>query len=172
MAKAKKKAASSGILPGDPERREGERSEPDRNGGFPGASRPEAAPLPDPEVPAKAARRRFAAEYKLRILQEVDACREPGEIGALLRREGLYSSHLCAWRRQRDEGLLHGLSPKRRGPKAAARNPLSRKLAELERENERLRQRLEQAEAIIEVQKKVSDLLGSPKADPGSNEKS
>ncbi len=169
MGKAKKKAASSGILPGDPERREGERSEPDRNGGSPEGTGSDVAP--DPEVPEKAARRRYPAEYKLRILQEADACRELGEIGALLRREGLYSSLLSAWRQQRADGALQGLSPKRRGPKGT-RNPLSRKLAELERENDRLRERLEQAEAIIEVQKKVSDLLGRPKADPGSDEKS
>ena len=116
-------------------------------------------PTPDPEVPSKATRRRFTAEYKLRVLKEADSC-EPGsgEIGALLRREGLYSSHLTTWRRQRESGELEGLSPRKRGRKPA--NPLQRRVAELEREKEQLEQRLEQAETIIEVQKKLSKLLG------------
>lgn len=114
---------------------------------------------PDPEVPSKAVRRRFTAEYKLRVLKEADSC-EPGsgEMGALLRREGLYSSHLTTWRRQRESGELEGLSPRKRGRKPA--NPLQRRVAELEREKEQLERRLEQAETIIEVQKKLSKLLG------------
>ena len=108
----------------------------------------------------KARRRRFSATYKLEILQEADACSEPGEIGALLRREGLYSSHLSKWRQQREEGALEGLKPKKRGRKARPRNPLTRRVAELERDNERLRRKLEQAETIIEVQKKLSRILG------------
>jgi transposase-like protein len=144
----------------------GERSEPERNEGSPGA------PPLDPEVPEKPVRRNFTAEYKLRVLQEADTCREPGEIGALLRREGLYSSHLSAWRQQRAEGALQGLSGKRRGRKAAPKNPLARRVAELQRENAELRRRLGQAEAIIEVQKKVSDLLGLPRGEPESDGKS
>jgi transposase-like protein len=116
----------------------------------------------DPEVSEKAKRRRFSAEYKLRILQEADACTEPGEIGALLRREGLYSSHLGVWRRQREEGTIQGLTPRKRGRKTQPKNPLSKKVTELERENARLKQRLKQAETIIDVQKKVSQILGIP----------
>ena len=111
---------------------------------------------PDPEVVPKAKRRRFSAEYKLRILREADACDKPGEIGALLRREGLYSSLLSDWRRQRDDGALAGLSAKKRGPKPT---PEARRVADLERENARLRHRLEQAETIVEVQKKLAALL-------------
>lgn len=117
--------------------------------------------MPDPEVPAKASRRRFTAEYKARILAEADACTPgSGELGALLRREGLYSSNLYTWRRQRDEGALEGLKPKKRGRKPTPRHPLEDKVARLERENARLQQRLKQAETIIDVQKKVSELLG------------
>ena len=111
---------------------------------------------PDPEVVPKAKRRRFSAEYKLRILRAVDACSQPGEIGSLLRREGLYSSYLSKWRRQREAGQSAGLSPRKRGRKPA---PEARRLAELERETECLRQPLEQAETIIAVQKKLARLL-------------
>lgn len=110
----------------------------------------------DPEVVPKAKRRTFSAEYKLQILREADGCSESGEIGALLRREGLYSSHLSDWRRQREAGSLAGLGAKKRGRKAT---PDKRRITELERENERLRQRLEQAETIMEVQKKLSGIL-------------
>ncbi len=115
---------------------------------------------PDPEVPEKARRRRFSGAYKLRILQAVGVCSEPGEIGALLRREGLYSSHLSKWRRQRDAGALEGLRPQKRGRKARPVDPQAKRVAQLERENERLRRKLEQAETIIEVQKKLSRILG------------
>ena len=126
------------------------------------ASRPaRTASDPDPEVPAKARRRRFTAKYKLAIVEEAEASTKPGEIGALLRREGLYSSHLSKWRRQRDEGALAGLTPKKRGRKRRKVSAEARRVAELERENARLRQKLEQAETIIEVQKKLSQLLGS-----------
>jgi transposase-like protein len=111
---------------------------------------------PDSEVVPKARRRKFSAEYKLRILREADACNRPGEIGALLRREGLYSSLLSDWRRQRDAGALARLSGKKRGRKPTAE---ARRVAELERENERLRHRLGQAETIIAVQKKLAQLL-------------
>jgi transposase len=116
--------------------------------------------VPDPEVVPQAKRRRFSAEYKLRILEEVDACHEPGQIGALLRREGLYSSHLTTWRRQRAEGQLAGLSPKKRGRKSSVDEALVNELDALKRENECLENRLQQAETIIEVQKKLSGLLG------------
>ena len=114
--------------------------------------------IPDPEVVPKAKRRQFTAEYKLRIVQEADACTEPGQIGSLLRREGLYSSYLSAWRRQQEEGQLQALSSKKRGRKG--QDPSVEELAQLQRENERLRARLEQAEIIIDVQKKLSKLLG------------
>jgi len=117
---------------------------------------------PDPEVPENKPRRRFTAKYKLQILEEADACTEPGQIGALLRREGLYSSNLTTWRRQRDEGQLQGLSPKKRGRKAKAVNPLAQRVAELERETQQLRNKLKKAEIIIEVQKKISEILGIP----------
>jgi len=120
-----------------------------------------AAP-PDPEVPAKPARRRFTADYKLRILRLADACTEPGSLGALLRREGLYSSNLTAWRRQRDAGTLSALTPQKRGRKEKGRDPLLLENTKLRKENERLTSRLRQAEIIIDVQKKVSQMLGVP----------
>jgi transposase-like protein len=122
--------------------------------------------IPNPEVPEKPVRRRFTAEYKLRILAEADACSEPGMLGELLRREGLYSSHLTTWRRQRDEGVLAGLTPKRRGRKAKPKNPLADEVARLERENQRLKEQLRQAELIIDVQKKVSEMLNIPLKTP------
>jgi transposase len=112
------------------------------------------------EVVAKAERRRFRAEYKLRVLQEADRCRQPGEIGALLRREGLYWSNLITWRKQRQSGELAGLRGKRRGPERREKNPLVERLRELERENARLKRRAERAEGIVELQKKVSEILG------------
>jgi transposase len=115
--------------------------------------------LPDPEVVVKAQRRRFTAEYKQRILQEADACMQHGEVGALLRREGLYSSHLTTWRHQRQRGALQGLTPAKRGRKA---DPLTAENARLQRETERLKAQLARAELIIDVQKKVSQLLGLP----------
>jgi transposase-like protein len=120
---------------------------------------------PDPEVMEKKPRRIFTGAYKLRILEEADACTKPGEIGALLRREGLYSSHLTTWRRQRDEGLLDALSPKKRGCKPAPVNPLARRVAELERENQKLRDRIKKAQTIIEVQKNFGT-HGDPPIDP------
>ena len=114
------------------------------------------------EVVAKAARRRFTAAEKLRVLREADACTKPGELSALLRREGLYSSHLSAWREARHRGELAGLAPRARGPKPKAVDPRDRKLTEQAREIARLQARLERAEGLIEVQKKVSQLLGIP----------
>ncbi len=114
------------------------------------------------EVMAKATRRRFSAEYKLKILREAEACTQPGELGALLRREGLYSSNLTTWRAQRERGELLGLTPKRRGPAPKAKNPWAPKMAALEREMNRLKARAERAEALVELQKKVAELLGTP----------
>jgi transposase len=113
--------------------------------------------MPETEVVEKAKRRQYTAEYKLRILQEVEACKEKGEIGALLRREGLYSSLIYKWREQRNRGSLEGLAAHKRGPKADVR---AVEFARLKRENERLRKRLERAELIIDVQKKVAQMLG------------
>lgn len=113
--------------------------------------------MPRTEVVAKAKRRQYTAEYKLRILREVDACQGYGEIGALLRREGVYSSSLTNWRRQRERGELDGLSPQKRGPKP---DPQAVELVRLKREVERLRERLRKAEMIIDVQKKVAQMLG------------
>lgn len=113
--------------------------------------------MPETEVVEKAKRQQYTAEYKLRILREVDTCRASGEIGALLRREGLYSSYLTTWRRQRERGELDRLSPQKRGPKT---DPQVVELAKLQRENAGLRERLRKAELVIEVQKKVSQILG------------
>jgi transposase-like protein len=113
--------------------------------------------MPNTEVVAKANRRQYTAEYKLRILRELDGSQGSGETGALLRREGLYSSHLTHWRRQRERGELAGLAPHKRGPKP---DPQAVELARLQGENERLREQLRKAELIIDVQKKVAQLLG------------
>ena len=123
----------------------------------------------DPEVPEKKPRRRFTAQYKLRIVEEADMLKESGQIGALLRREGLYSSNLTTWRRQRDEGQLQALSPKKRGRKAQQKNPLAERVARLEKENRRLQDQLKQAKTIIEVQKKISEILGIPQSDLDDN---
>jgi transposase len=125
---------------------------------------------PDPEVVEKQARRRFTAQYKLRILEEADACTEPGQIGVLLRREGLYSSNLTTWRKQRDEGQLQALAPKKRGRKRKPKNPLADRVAQLERKNRRLEHELKQARTIIDVQKKISDILGIPQPDTDLDE--
>ena len=117
---------------------------------------------PAPEVTETKPRRKFTAKYKLDILKKADACTQPGQMGALLRREGLYSSNLTTWRKQRDKGLLDALSPQKRGRKKIERNPLSQEVARLQRENERLKKKLKQAETIIEVQKKISEILGIP----------
>ncbi len=112
------------------------------------------------EVTAKPTRRRYTAEYKLRILREADAFCGGGEVGGLLRREGLYFSKLTVWRKQRERGKLQGLLQKKRGPLPRERNPLAAKVASLERENVRLRVRAEQAEGLVELQKKASEILG------------
>ena len=113
-----------------------------------------------PEVIEKASRRRFTAEYKARILDEADRCTEPGQVGELLRREGLYSSHLTNWRRQREAGL----APKQRGRKPKSNKKERQEMDRLRRENKRLAERLRQAETIIDVQKKVCEMLGIPTA--------
>jgi len=127
--------------------------------------------IPDPAVLEKPVRRRFTAEYKLRILHEADRSTVSGQLGALLRREGLYSSLLSTWRRQRDEGTLAGLTPKRRGRKANPDAPVIAENDRLRRENQRLAAKLRQAETIIEVQKKLSEILGIPLPPPDSNER-
>jgi transposase-like protein len=149
----------------DSERRGAERSEAPRSGE---ASKIERDLAPDPQVTAKPTRRRFTSEFKLQVLREADQC-GPGELGALLRRHGLYSSHLSVWRRERDLGARERLS-KKRGRKAAERNPLSPRIAQLERENRRLQARLKKAELILEIQKKAAALLGIPLNHPESGD--
>ncbi len=139
-----------------------------RRNGRPLVSAPAAAP--DPEVVAKPTRRRFTAEYKLRILREAESLREPGAIGALLRREGLYSTHLSAWRRQRERGALEALRTRRRGRKPDPTREWRERLAQLEAEKARLEERLRQAEAIITAQKKLSEILGLPLTTPAQRE--
>ena len=116
--------------------------------------------LTEVEVLAKAERRRFTAEYKVKVLRETDRCKQPGEIGALLRQEGLYWSNLTTWRKQRESGELAGLSARKRGPQRREKNPLAERVRELERDNMRLKRRAERAEGIVELQKKVSAILG------------
>ena len=134
------------------------------SGGFPARGGAGEVGVADPEVPAKATRRRFSSEYKRGILREADTARDAGEIGALLRREALYSSHLVTWRRARERGELAGLSPKRRGRKEKAVNPLAKRVAELERDKRRLERKLDQVELLLEIQKKASQLLQIPLA--------
>ena len=140
---------------GEPERRGDERSEAARSGGSPTIERADVTVPPDPEVRAKHARRRFTTAYKLEILGRADACTRYGELGALLRKEGLYSSHVVTWRQQRE----HGLTPRARGRKASRVDP---QLKKLEHENRRLTSRLQKVEALLAFQKKVSDLLQIP----------
>jgi len=123
--------------------------------------------MPKTEVVAKANRKQFSAAEKLRILREVDACQGSGEVGALLRREGIYSSYLTTWRRQRERGELNGLAPLRRGPKP---DPQAEEIARLKRENERLQKRLQQAELIIDFQKKAAQLFGGTLETPDRND--
>ena len=137
---------------GEPERRGDERSEAPRSGGSPTGER---EVVPNPEVTARHAKRRFTAAYKLEILRKADACTRAGELGALLRKEGLYSSHLVTWRRQRADGLR----PKKRGRKT---KPVDPQMKKLEQENRRLTSRLQKVEALLAFQKKVSELLQIP----------
>jgi transposase-like protein len=137
---------------------------PEGTGGAAGA-----AAVATVEVVAKARRRRFSAEYKARILREAEACAGSGQIGALLRREGLYSSHLTEWRRLRARGAVAALAAKKRGRKST-RDARDRELAKLQRENARLRRQLARAEAVLEVQKKLSEILGIPLNPPARDE--
>ena len=116
---------------------------------------------PEVEVVAKASRRRFTVEYKRKVVREADGCKTPGASGALLRREGLYSSHLTAWRAARDRGELAGAA-KKRGPAPQGPDPRDTRIMELERETTRWQKRAERAEALVEVQKKLAALLGTP----------
>jgi transposase len=118
-----------------------------------------ASRVPDPEVPAKVQRRRFSVEYRLRIVKQADACKKPGELGALLRREGLYSSLLTNWRRQREQGALVSLRARKRGPTPRRIDP---RVKQLEAENARLQRKLQRADTIITLQKKVAEILGIP----------
>lgn len=133
--------------------------------GADGGRRPTVVPAPhapSSELSDRPQRRRFTVADKLRVLAATDDAAGTGEIGAILRREGLYSSTLTDWRRQREAGTLHALTPVKRGPKTMPVNPLAEKLADLERENARLTRQLARAEAIIDLQKKVASLLGDP----------
>lgn len=147
-----------------PERRDAERSEASRSAG--GSSGP--PPTGSTHVRPRPTRRYFTAEYKLRVLQEIDACRAPGEIGAVLRREGLYSGHLSKWRVQRQQGALAALTERPRGPKPPS--PQEREVLELRRENARLRRQLEKANLCLEIQKKASEMLGIPLRSPTPEE--
>jgi transposase len=150
-------------------RREPERSESDRSatGSKTGL---EASPHPDPEVVAQAKRRTFTADYKQRILSEADLAKGSGGVGALLRREGLYSSLLTTWRRERAAGARQALSPQKRGPKSK-RDPIQEQIQRLQKENARLTEQLRKAELVIDVQKKVGALLGWPIHTPDPDEK-
>ena len=143
------------TIVGEPERRGDERSEAAQSGGSLTIERETSSMAPDPEVRARHARRRFTSHYKLEMLRKADACTRPGQLGALLRKEGLYSSHLVTWRRQREEGL----TPKKRGRKST---PVDPHVKRLEHENRRLTSRLQKAEALLAYQKKVSELLQIP----------
>ncbi len=125
---------------------------------------------PDAEVPQRPVRRSFLADYKLQILRQADACTQSGQVGELLRREGLYSSHLRTWRAQRQQGTLDALAPKKRGRKPRDNDPLIEENRRLERVNKRLVERLRQAEVIIDVQKKVAEILGIPLQSPKPGE--
>jgi transposase-like protein len=155
------------------ERSEGERSEPQRSAATAEAGTTLGSPSrSSSEVVAKAKRRTFPMEYKIRILEEADAASAfPGGIGALLRREGLYSSHLVSWRRERQAGIHEALKPRKRGPRSE-RNPLAEENQKLRRQVGQLTEKLRKAEIIIDVQKKVAALLGNPIPDPDPEEKS
>ena len=139
-------------------RSEDERSEAERSGAAVNVGAAESTPRPNPEVVAKAKRRRFTGAYKQRILLEADTAKTTGTLGALLRRERLYSSLLVTWRRERDAGILQGLSPSKRGPKSK-QNPLDAEVDKLRRQNARLTEDLRKAGIIIDVQKKLATLL-------------
>ena len=159
------KSTTACTLP-TPSSQEAERPKPDQQGESGRLLVPVGPPRPNPEVAARPTRRRFTAEYKQRILVEADTAKaEPGAIGALLRREGLYSSHLVDWRRTRAAGIRQALTPQPRGPKPT-QSPLGEENAQLRRENQRLTEHLRKAELVIDVQKKVAALLGRSLPDP------
>ena len=156
------KVVEKKLVDETPERTEGARRATGVFSGEDASARPSATAAPETEVVAQAQRRRFTAQYKQQIVRAADRCTKLGEIGALLRREGLYSSQLTNWRGARDRGELAGLAPKRRGPKATVADPRDRKIIEQDREIVRWKHRAERAEALVEVQKKVAALLGTP----------
>lgn len=160
--RASSPAVSPSVGRSEPERSEGDRRPTDG-----AAARSRKETHPDPEVAPQAKRRRFTADYKQRILAEVDQAKGSGGIGALLRREGLYSSLLTTWRRERKAGVLEALAPRKRGPKSK-RDPVAEENQQLRRQNQRLTEDLRKAEIVIDVQKKVAALLGRPilTADP------
>jgi transposase-like protein len=172
MVKRTKTAAVDRPLVASPQRSPDERSESGRSGGNATngpATRGDVAA--ETETLERPKRRTFTAEYKLRVLQEADAATVPGAIGALLRREGLYSSLLTAWRRERAAAALAGFTSKKRGPQARKVSAEAKRVQQLEREVKSLRHRLKQAETIIEFQKKLNDVLGIPlSSPPGSSE--
>ena len=157
-----KQSRGNGLFLGA-QRSGGERSEPERSE----APKNEARPAPpSSEISERPTRRRFTAAYKLAIVQEADHCTEYGQIGALLRREGLYRSHLDKWRRLRNAGALDALHPRKRGPKAVASPLLKKENEKLHRENARLQKKLAKAEMVIDFQKKVAALLDIPLNQP------
>lgn len=174
ITQADERDAEHAIVPPsileDPQRRGGERSEAPRSGGASKIERPDPLGVaPDPHVPRRPTRRRFTAEFKLEVLREADRCTEAGQIGALLRRHGIYSSILSSWRHERDRVAKAHLSRKR-GRKPAPVNPLASRLAQVEREYRLLQARMHKAEIIIDIQKKVSALLGIPLNTPDNDE--
>ena len=162
MITEKKGSGAPGIDLAGPQWSGGERSEPKRNGGpAKSAEHPEGGKSPDPEVLERPKYRRYSADYKARIVEEADRCSESGAIGALLRREGLYSSMLSKWREAYRKGVLQGLRNDKRGRKKT-RSPQQEEIERLRKQLARTERRLEQAETIIEIQKKVSEMLGIP----------
>lgn len=162
------RASSPAVLP-SVGRSEPERSEGDRRPADGKTVRTRKEPHPDPEVAPQAKRRRFTADYKQRILTEVDQAKGSGGIGTLLRREGLYSSLLTTWRRERKAGVLEALAPRKRGPKSK-RDPVAEENQQLRRQNQRLSEELRKAEIVIDVQKKVAALWGRPIVTPDPEE--
>jgi transposase len=158
-------AVFAAVGGGEPERSEGDRSATDGK-----TATADPKPHPNPEVAAQGKRRRFTAEYKRQILAEADQAKGSGSIGALLRREGLYSSLLTTWRREREAGVLQALTPHKRGPKSK-RDPVAEENQQLRRETQRLTEELRKAEIVIDIQKKVAALLGRPILTPGPEEK-
>lgn len=164
-----KRAVAPGTVWAGSERRGGERSEPPRSVEPAQTGAPLAGRVPpEPEVSARPTRRRFTVEYKERIVREAGRCTEPGQIGALLRREGLYSSHLDKWRKKLAQGGREALAAKR--GRKPTRTAAQVELEKLRKRNARLEQRLKQAETIIEIQKKVAEILGTPLARIGDSE--